>query len=75
MIDWLRQKIFTRYLGSAIRTLLTALSTYLVSIGLDSEVVSAWAQSAEAVWLGIATLIATQLWSWYDKSKTKKKDK
>ena len=58
-----------KYIGSLVRTALAALSGFLLSIGVDADVVHQFTQSSETVALALITYALVQVWSMSEKTK------
>lgn len=70
MLEWLKQKILTKYTGSIIRTALAALGGYLIAqYGLDSELVEQFINNTTEVLVAVVPLIIAQIWSLIQKYK------
>ena len=69
MLDWLRNLIAKKYLGSAARTLLAALSGALLYAELKPEVVQEFIKAADPVVSGLLAYGLAQFWSWLEKYK------
>jgi len=70
MIEWLKAKIFTKYLGSIIRTALAAVGGFLIAkYGLDEDIVNQLMNNLAEVLGVLVPLIVAQLWSLFQKSK------
>lgn len=70
MLEWLKQKILTKYTGSIIRTVLAALGGYLIAqYGLDSEIVEKFISSTTEVLVAVLPLVIAQIWSLIQKYK------
>lgn len=69
MIDWLRDLIVNRYLQSIVRHVMTVVAGWLAAIGVASETVTAFTDSATQVAIAILIWLLAQGWSLLDKKK------
>ena len=69
MINWIRNLLLGRWVGSVIRHAMTAIGAWLVlpHLGLEPEVVAKFVESGTAVAIGVATWLVGQLASLAEK--------
>lgn len=69
MIDWIKQLFMSRYLGSIVRHAMTALSGFLLAIGIEPEVVESFASSGTTVLIAVLTYVIAQGFSYLEKKQ------
>lgn len=67
-LTWIKSLLTQKYVASLVRTLMSALSGYLLSAGLREDQVSQLTDILVALFL----YGGSQLWSWIDKAKNQK---
>lgn len=68
MFGWLKELLLSKYLGSFIRHALTVTSGFLLSLGIQPEVVESFEKSGAIVLTALATYLLAQIWSLKEKS-------
>ncbi len=69
MFDWLNKALLGRFIGSIIRHLLPFISTYLVGINLDPELVARFTSDLSVVLTAVGSLLFSLAWSFIQKKK------
>jgi len=69
MFTWLNKALIGRYLGALIRHLIPFVSTYLVSLNLDPELVSRFTSDLSVVLTAVGSLLFSLVWSFIQKKK------
>lgn len=69
MIDWIKTLISSRIVRNLVKTLLVALGSYLVSLGLPAESVDQFVSSGIEVLTGAIMVAITAFWAWMDRKK------
>lgn len=69
MINWIKELVLSKYLGSVIRGLMKALSGWLLFIGVHPEVVASFTDSGTTVAIAILTFAIAQLFSYLEKKR------
>jgi len=67
MWSWLQEKVFTQFLTSALRHLITAAGALLTSAGLAANDVQDWMSATQKLVAGIAAILVGFAWSYAEK--------
>lgn len=71
MLEWLKEKILTKYLGSILRTALAALGGFLVAkYGIDQATADQLVANLYTVAMAVLPIVIAQVWSLIQKAKS-----